>query len=70
MIAAGHGISLFVKESTAAAMANVVFLPILDEPETIPFSAVWSPRNRDPLLSNLLALATKMGRSHPKSDSR
>lgn len=70
MIAAGHGISLFVKESTAAAMENVVFLPIADESETIPFSAVWSPRNRDPALLSLLALATKMGRSHPKSDSR
>lgn len=70
MIAAGHGISLFVKESTVAAMANVVVLPILDEPEAIPFSVVWSPRNRDPLLSNLLALATKLGSSHPKSDSR
>ncbi len=65
MIAAGHGISLFVKESTAAAQVNVVFLPVTDEPETIPFSAVWSPRNRDPALLNLLALATKMGRSHP-----
>lgn len=70
MIAAGHGISLFVEESTAAATANVAFIPITDEPETIPFSVVWSPRNRDPALLNLLALATKMDRSRPKSDSR
>ncbi len=70
MIAAGQGISLFVEEDTAAAQASVVFLPITDEPETIPFSAVWSPRNRDPALLNLLTLATKMGRSHPRSDSR
>lgn len=70
MVAAGHGISLVVEESTTAAMANIAFHPIADESESIPFSAVWSPRNRDPVLLNLLALAAKMGRSHPKSDSR
>ncbi len=70
MIAAGHGVSLFVEDSTFGNTANVIFLPISDEPETIPFSAVWSPRNRDPALLNLLTLATKMGRAHPKPDSR
>lgn len=59
MIAAGHGVSLFVEEGAAASTANVVFLPIRDEPETIAFSAVWSPRNRDPALLNLLTLASK-----------
>lgn len=70
MIAAGHGISIFAEDSTVANTANVAFLQISDEPETIPFSAVWSPRNRDLALLKLLALATKMGRSHPKSQSR
>ena len=69
MIAAGYGISLFVEESTAAATANVTFLPITDEPQAIPFSAVWSPRNREPALLSLLALATNMGSPHPKPDS-
>lgn len=70
MIAAGHGISLFVEESSAAATANVAFLPIIDEPETIPFSAVWSPRNRNPALVQLLALASKISGAQSKSDSR
>ena len=70
MIAAGHGVSLFVEDSTVGNTANVIFLPISDEPETIPFSVAWSPRNRDPALLNLLTLATKMGRAHPKPDSR
>ncbi|MBE9606017.1 LysR family transcriptional regulator [Acetobacteraceae bacterium H6797] len=70
MIAAGHGISVFAEDSTVANTANVTFLPIRDETEPIPFSAVWSPRNRDPALLNLLTLATKMGRSRPKPDSR
>lgn len=64
MIAAGHGVSLFVQEGAAATTANVVFVPIRDEPEPIAFSAVWSPRNRDPALLNLLTMATKMGRPH------
>lgn len=59
MVAAGYGISLLVEECTTAATANVAFLPITDEPEAIPFSAVWSPRNRDPALLNLLTLASK-----------
>lgn len=63
MIAAGHGISLFVHEDVAPCATNVVFLPIRDEPEAIPFSAVWSPQNRDPTMLNLLTLAMKMGRS-------
>lgn len=70
MIAAGHGVSIFVEEATAANTANISFLPIRDEPEAIPFSAVWSPRNRDPGLFNLLTLATNLSRQHPKPDSR
>lgn len=60
MIAAGHGISLFAEDSTAASTADVVFLPICDEPETIPFSAVWSPQSRDPALKKLLYLASEV----------
>ena len=70
MIGAGHGVSLFAEESIDTRTGNVIFLPIRDEPETIAFSAVWSPRNRDPALLNLLTLATKMGRRHPKCDSQ
>ncbi|MDH1268469.1 LysR family transcriptional regulator [Rhizobium pusense] len=61
MIAAGHGISIFAEDSTTASTANVVFLPIRDEPETTPFSAVWLPSSRDPALANLLKLATVCG---------
>ncbi|WP_323033307.1 LysR family transcriptional regulator [Paracoccus sp. (in: a-proteobacteria)] len=67
MIAGGYGISLFVEEAAATAITNVTFLPISDEPETIPFSAIWSPRNRDPALLDLLTLARKMGHSTPSN---
>lgn len=60
MIAAGHGVSLFVQEGAAASPPNLVFLPIRDEPEAIPFSAVWSPSDRNPALAKLLVLASEM----------
>lgn len=60
MIAAGHGVSLFVEEGAAASTANVAFLPIRDEAEAIAFSAVWMPSNRDPAVLTLLTLATEM----------
>ncbi|RRD21321.1 LysR family transcriptional regulator [Brucellaceae bacterium VT-16-1752] len=66
MIAARHGISLFVEEATASVTANVAFLPISDEPETIPFSAVWSPHNQSQPLRNLLALAGQIHRQTEK----
>ncbi len=61
MIAAGHGVSLFVEEGATANTANVAFLPIRDESETIPFSAVWSAANRNPALMKLLTLAMEAG---------
>lgn len=70
MIAAGHGISLFAEDSTVSNTANVAFMPIRDEPEEVPFSAVWSPRNRDPAMFKLVALATRLGGSRLKPNSR
>jgi len=43
-------------------MANVVFLPVHDEPDAIAFSAVWLPGNRDPAIVKLLALAMETNR--------
>lgn len=70
MIAAGHGISLFVEEVVQANTANVCFLPISDEPETIAFSAVWSPQNCDPALLKLLSVTKKVDCEHLSSDTR
>lgn len=63
MIAAGHGISICAEEECEIAPVGVAFLPITDEPEPTPYSVVWSPSNRCPLLKELLALAAAMGRS-------
>lgn len=68
MIAAGHGVSLFAEEAVAANTANVVFLPITDEPETLAYSAVWSPANGNPALVTLLDISRTINRLHPHAE--
>jgi DNA-binding transcriptional LysR family regulator len=67
MIAAGQDISLFVAENLALVPPGIVFRKIEDEPEAIPFSVVWSPRNQSQTVRNLLGLAGRMGRDLGRS---
>ncbi|WP_293409452.1 LysR family transcriptional regulator [Phenylobacterium sp.] len=63
MVAQGYGVTI-VGEATAPMNApGVTFVPILDELEPLPFSAIWSPHNRSPALRSLLDLAGEMSRS-------
>ncbi len=62
MIAQGYGITIASEATKLLHTANVTFLPILDEPEPLAFSAVWSPHNRAPSLRNILSLACEMAR--------
>jgi DNA-binding transcriptional LysR family regulator len=59
MVAQGYGVTLASEATAQAAFAGVVFRPILDEPEPMTFSAVWSPHNRSRALHDLLALAQR-----------
>jgi DNA-binding transcriptional LysR family regulator len=63
MIAQGYGVTIAGDAHTLIRPPGVVFLPFLDEPEPVPFSAVWSPHNRSPALRNLLDLANQMSRA-------
>lgn len=60
MVAQGFGVTLRGAASRLFPTAGVTFLPIIDEPEPIVFSALWLPQNRSAALRNLLALARKM----------
>ncbi|WP_180899660.1 LysR family transcriptional regulator [Martelella soudanensis] len=62
MVGQGFGITIVGDATSLLPNSDIVFLPISDEPEPIPFSAVWSPHNRSTTLRNLLALAGAMGR--------
>ncbi|MFT4177958.1 MAG: LysR family transcriptional regulator [Thermomonas sp.] len=63
MVGQGFGITIVGAATSLLPTSGVVFLPFADEPEPVPFSAVWSPFNQGTALRNLLDLATKMGRS-------
>lgn len=63
MIAQGYGVTIAGDAHTLIRPPGVVFLPFLDEPEPVPFSAVWSPHNRSSVLRNLLDLANRMSRA-------
>lgn len=47
-------------------VSDVTFVPFSDEPEPVPFSAVWSPFNQSTALRNLLDLAGAMERQARK----
>ena len=59
MVAQGYGITLTTEGPAQVPFPGVVFRPVLDEPEPITFSALWSPHNRSRALLNLLGLAQR-----------
>jgi DNA-binding transcriptional LysR family regulator len=59
MVAQRYGIALTSEAAAQVSFPGVVFRLILDEPEPITFSALWSPHNRSQALMNLLALAQR-----------
>ncbi|UGV28540.1 LysR family transcriptional regulator [Rhodopseudomonas boonkerdii] len=70
MVGQGFGITIVGAATSLLPSSSVVFLPIADESEPVPFSAVWSPFNRSAVLRNLLTLASKMGQADPTGLSR
>jgi len=67
MVGHGFGITIVGAATSLLRTSGVVFLPIADEPEPIPFSAVWSPSNQGAALRNLLDLASEMARVDPSA---
>lgn len=67
MVGQGFGITIIGAATSLLPTSGVVFLPIADEPEPVPFSAVWSPFNQGTALRNLLALAAEMSRVRDSS---
>lgn len=65
MVEQGYGVTLATEATSQIRFPGVVFLPVLDEPGPVVFSAVWSPNNRSPALRDILDLAMKAGRSTP-----
>lgn len=73
MVAQGFGVSVVGQATALIDVPGVVYRPFKDEPEAVPFSAVWSPYNQSATLRNLLDLARKIGQPippAPRQDSR
>lgn len=65
MVAMGRRLTLTSEAATGAHIPGIVYRPIANE--TLPFSAIWSPRNDNPACRRLLSLARSMARSEKAS---
>lgn len=55
LVTLGRGLTLTSEATTGVAFPGIVYRAIADE--TLPFSAVWSPRNDNPAFRRLLSMA-------------
>jgi DNA-binding transcriptional LysR family regulator len=62
MVEQGFGVTIVGAATALLPTFGIVFLPFADEPEPIPFSAVWSPFSQSPAIRNMLVLAGKLRR--------
>lgn len=66
MVGMGFGVAVVAASRAAAAVAGVVFRPLTDPADILPFSAVWSPANDNPALRRFLTAAhLAAGRARP-----
>lgn len=63
MVAQDYGVTIATEASAMNPVPGVEFRTIADEPEPVPFNAIWSPHNRSRPLHDLLDLAKHMGQS-------
>jgi DNA-binding transcriptional LysR family regulator len=57
LVGLGLGVSLVADHWRGVAYPNVVFVPIGEEDERVPFSLTWRPENDNPALRRFLSLA-------------
>lgn len=60
LIALGRGLAVISEAMTAPPFPGVCYRPI--DGESLPFSAVWSPRNDNPALRRILSLARSIAK--------
>lgn len=69
LVGVGFGLSLTSEATIAATYPGVVFRPIEDGENVLPFSAVWSPSNDNPALRRFLSVARTMARNPEATDA-
>lgn len=60
LIGMGFGISLVSEGWVAMGVPGVVMRPLTEEADVVPFSAIWSPDNDNPVLRRFLSVAHVM----------
>jgi DNA-binding transcriptional LysR family regulator len=60
IVSFGHGLTLTSEATIATQFAGIVYRQLEDE--TLPFRAVWSPRNDNPAFRRFLSLARRMAK--------
>ncbi|WP_211115405.1 hypothetical protein [Nitrospirillum amazonense] len=68
LVTLGRGVTLTSEATTGVAFPGIVYRPIADE--TLPFSAVWSPRNDNPAFRRLLSMARTFSKQATTMASR
>ena len=61
MVAIGRGLTLTSEATTGAQIPGIVYRPIMGE--VLPFSAIWSRRNDNPVCRRFLSLARTLART-------
>ncbi|MGE0503420.1 MAG: LysR family transcriptional regulator [Rhizobiaceae bacterium] len=57
LVSLGQGVAIVLESRAAAKPPGLVFLPLIDPADIVPFSAVWSPRNDNPALRRFISVA-------------
>lgn len=70
LVAFGFGVSITNEAATATRFPEVVFRPIATGEDALPFSAVWSPANDNPVLRRFLSLARRLSDLQMDCDQR
>src|SRR3546814_7374183 len=60
MVGMGFGISLVSEGWVALGIPGVVMRPLVEEADIVPFSAIWSPDNDNPVLRRFISAAHVM----------
>lgn len=57
LVSLGMGVAIVLESRTATKPPGLVFLPLTDPADIVPFSAVWSPCNDNPALRRFISVA-------------
>lgn len=63
LVGLGLGVSLISEAGSAPSYPGVVFRPLADGENLLPFSAVWAPDSDNPALRRLLSMARTMSKA-------